>query len=224
VANEELPVVAEIPFVLLVGGSSLLGLYLANVFYDYGVPQYISRKVGHLGGAVAFLLCPLLFSSYEWPLILTTAFTFLLLSARMSWPTLFRGVGGSGRPDALAEIHFPATGILLIGVVWGTLDMPWVAIVPLVFMGAGDAVTGLIRSAVYKREVKGIWGSVGMLITCVLVAVCFIEPVWVGLVGAVVATLAEKFTVTRRFIDDNLTIPLASGAVMILLQILIAEA
>ena len=219
-ANEELPVVAEIPFVLLVGGSSLLGLYLANVFYDYGVPQYISRKVGHLGGAVAFLLCPLLFSSYEWPLILTTAFTFLLLSARMSWPTLFRGVGGSGRPDALAEIHFPATGILLIGVVWGTLDMPWVAIVPLVFMGAGDAVTGLIRSAVYKREVKGIWGSVGMLITCVLVAVCFIEPVWVGLVGAVVATLAEKFTVTRRFIDDNLTIPLLSGLVMTFLVLI----
>jgi len=83
-------------------------------------------------------------------------------------------------------------------------------------MGAGDCVTGLIRSAVYKREVKGNWGSVGMLVTCALVAVCFIEPMWVGIVGAVVATLAEKFTVTRRFVDDNLTIPLASGLVMTL--------
>ena len=133
--------VAEIPFVLLVGGAGILGLYLANVFYDYGVPQYISRKVGHLGGAVAFLLSPLLFSSFWWPLILTAGFTGLLLYARMSRPALFRGVGGSGRPDALAEIHFPATGIVLIGVVWGILDMPWVAIVPLVFMGAGDAET-----------------------------------------------------------------------------------
>ena len=212
--------VAEVPFVLLVGGSSLLGLYLANLFYDYQVPQYISRKVGHLGGAVAFLLCPLLFSSYEWPLILTTVFTFLLLYARLRVPWMFRGVGGSGRPDALAEIHFPATGILLIGVVWGTLDMPWVAIVPLVFMGAGDAVTGLIRSAVYKREVKGNWGSVGMLVTCALVAVCFIEPMWIGLVGAVVATLAEKFTVTSRFVDDNLTIPLLSGLVMTFLVLI----
>jgi len=209
--------IAEMPFVFLVACASLLGLYLANVFYDYGVPQYISRKVGHLGGAVAFLLCPLLFSSYHWPLILTAGFTGLLLYARLSRPALFRGVGGSGRPDALAEIHFPATGVVLIGIVWGVLDMPWVAIVPLVFMGAGDAVTGIIRSAVYKREVKGIWGSVGMFVTCVLVAVCFIEPVWVGLVGAVVATLAEKFTVTSRFIDDNLTIPLASGLVMALL-------
>ena len=208
--------IAEMPFVFLVACASLLGLYLANVFYDYGVPQYISRKVGHLGGAVAFLLCPLLFSSYLWPLILTAAFTVLLLYARLSRPALFRGVGGSGRPDALAEIHFPATGVVLIGIVWGVLDMPWVAIVPLVFMGAGDAVTGIIRSAVYKREVKGNWGSVGMLVTCTLVAVCFIEPVWVGLVGAVVATLAEKFTVTSRFIDDNLTIPLLSGLVMTL--------
>jgi len=217
VANEGLAVVAEIPFVLLVSGASFLGLYLANVFYDFGVPQYISRKIGHLGGAVAFLLSPLLFSSFWWPLILTAGFTGLLLYARMSRPALFRGVGGSGRPDALAEIHFPATGIILIGVVWGILDMPWVAIVPLVFMGAGDAVTGLIRSAVYKREVKGNWGSVGMLVTCALVAVCFIEPMWVGIVGAVVATLAEKFTVTRRFVDDNLTIPLASGLVMAIL-------
>ena len=208
--------IAEMPFVFLVACASLLGLYLANVFYDYGVPQYISRKVGHLGGAVAFLLCPLLFSSYHWPLILTAGFTGLLLYARLSRPALFRGVGGSGRPDALAEIHFPATGVVLIGIVWGVLDMPWVAIVPLVFMGAGDAVTGIIRSAVYKREVKGNWGSVGMLVTCTLVAVCFIEPVWVGLVGAVVATLAEKFTVTSHFIDDNLTIPLLSGLVMTL--------
>ena len=208
--------ITEIPFVLLVACASLLGLYLANVFYDYGVPQYISRKVGHLGGAVAFLLCPLLFSSSLWPLILTAAFTVLLLYARLSRPALFRGVGGSGRPDALAEIHFPATGVVLIGIVWGVLDMPWIAIVPLVFMGAGDAVTGIIRSAVYKKEVKGNWGSVGMLVTCTLVAVCFIEPVGVGLVGAVVATLAEKFTVTSRFIDDNLTIPLLSGLVMTL--------
>ena len=208
--------IAEIPFVLLVACASFLGLYLANVFYDYGVPQYISRKVGHLGGAVAFLLCPLLFSSYLWPLILTASFTALLIYARLTRPALFRGVGGSGRPDALAEIHFPATGVVLIGIVWGVLDMPWIAIVPLVFMGAGDAVTGIIRSAVYKKEVKGNWGSVGMLVTCTLVAVCFIEPVGVGLVGAVVATLAEKFTVTSRFIDDNLTIPLLSGLVMTL--------
>ncbi|GAH04281.1 unnamed protein product, partial [marine sediment metagenome] len=56
--------VAEIPYAILIAGAALLGLYLANLFYDYNIPQYISRKLGHLGGAVGFLLCPLLFDSF----------------------------------------------------------------------------------------------------------------------------------------------------------------
>ena len=205
--------IAEAPFALLIAGAALLGLYLANLFYDLSVPQYISRKIGHLGGAVAFLLCPFLFSSFWWPLILTTGFTLLLLYARLFKPEAFRGVGGSGRPRALAEIHFPATGIVLIGVLWGIFNQPWLAIVPLTFMGAGDAITGLIRSKVYGREVKGAWGSLGMLVTCLVLAY-FIQPYAIGVAGAIAATLVEKYTKTSKYVDDNLTIPLASALVM----------
>jgi len=205
--------IAEIPFVILITGAVLVGLYLANLFYDYNVPQYISRKLGHLGGCIGFLLCPLLFHSFWWPLILTTGFTALLLYARTFRPTTFRGVGGSGRLEALAEIHFPATGIVTIGILWGVFNEPWLAIVPLLFMGGGDAITGLIRSRVYGREVKGIWGSWGMLATCLILAY-FIPPYWIGVVGAVTAVIAEKYTKTRHYWDDNLTIPLASALVM----------
>ena len=205
--------IAETPYVILIAGAALLGLYLANLFYDYIIPQYISRKLGHLGGCVGFLLCPLLFETFWWPLILTTGFTALLLYARVFRPTTFRGVGGSGRLGALAEIHFPATGIVLIGILWGLLGEPWLAIVPLTFMGAGDAITGLIRSRVYGREVKGNWGSLGMLATCLILAY-FIYPYWIGAVGAVTATLAEKYTKTTKYVDDNLTIPLFSAIVM----------
>jgi len=208
--------VAEIPFAILIAGAALLGLYLANLFYDKNIPQYVSRKLGHLGGAVAFLLCPFLFSSFWWPFILTIAFTALLGYARWFRPNSFRGVGGSGRPEALAEIHFPATGVVLIGVLWGVFDRPWLAIVPLCFMGAGDAITGLIRNAVYHREVKGIWGSLGMLVTCLILAY-FIQPYWVGALGAVTAVLTEKYTKTKHFIDDNLSIPLSSALVMALI-------
>jgi len=208
--------IAELPFVILIAGAALLGLYLANVFYDYKVPQYISRKIGHLGGATAFLLCPLLFSSFWWPFILTIAFTILLGYARWFRPHTFRGVGGSGRPEALAEIHFPATGIVLIGVLWGIFNQPWLATIPLTFMGAGDAITGLIRSRVYGREVKGNWGSLGMLATCLILAY-FIYPYWIGTVGAITAVIAERFTKTSRYVDDNLTIPLSSALIMALL-------
>jgi len=159
------------------------------------------------------MLSPFLFSSFWWPLILTTGFTALLLYARWKRPHTFRGTGGSGRPHALAEIHFPATGIVLIGVLWGVLGEPWLAIVPLAFMGAGDALTGLIRNKIYHREVKGNWGSVGMLITCLILAY-FIQPYFIGVLGAVTAVIAEKYTKTTKYIDDNLTIPLASAFVM----------
>jgi len=210
--------VAEIPFAILITGAALLGLYLANIFYDAGIPQYVSRKLGHLGGAVAFLLCPLLFSSFWWPFILTVGFSALLGYARWYRPSTFRGVGGSGRPEALAEIHYPAVGIVLIGIVWGILHEPWIAIIPLTFMGVGDAVTGLIRSKVYGKEVKGVLGSIGMLVTCLLLAY-FIEPYWIGAIGAITATIVEKFTPTKHWIDDNLTIPLVSALVMALLSL-----
>jgi len=213
-------VVAEIPYVILIAGAALIGLYLANLFYDYEIPQYISRKLGHFGGCVGFLLCPLLFESFWWPFILTTGFTALLLYARMFRPTTFRGVGGSGRLEALAEIHFPATGIVLIGILWGIVNEPWLAIVPLAFMGGGDAVTGLIRSKVYGKEIKGNWGSLGMFATCLVLAY-FVTPYWIGVAGAITAVITEKFTRTTRYVDDNLTIPLSSALVMGVLHTLV---
>jgi len=209
--------VAELPFVILIAGAALTGLYLANLFYDYNIPQYISRKLGHLGGCVGFLLCPLLFSTFWWPLILTTGFTILLLYARWRRPNTFRGVGGSGRPHAFAEVNFPATGIVTIGICWGLMGEPWLAIVPLLFMGGGDAITGLIRSKIYGKEVKGNFGSAGMLATCLIFAY-FIQPYFIGAVGAVTAVIAERFTKTTKYVDDNLTIPLSSALVMTLLH------
>jgi dolichol kinase len=209
-------IVAETPFAIMIIGAILLGLYLANYFFDKAIPQYISRKVGHLAGCVAFLMFPFLFHSFFWPLVLTGGFTALLLYARALRPTLFRGVGGSGRPNALAEIHFPATGVVTIGICWGLLNQPWLAVIPLAFMGGGDAVTGIIRSRMYGKEMKGWWGTLGMIVSCLVLAY-FIHPYWIGAVGAVVATIAERYTTTHKYVDDNLTIPLVSAAVMTLL-------
>jgi len=79
-------------------------------------------------------------------------------------------------------------------------------------------VTGLIRSKVYAKEIKGNFGSIGMLAVCLIFAY-FIHPYWIGAVGAVNAVVAERFTKTTKYVDDNLTIPLASAFVMTLLHI-----
>ncbi|MBA7616997.1 hypothetical protein ES703_24301 [subsurface metagenome] len=52
-----------------------------------------------------------------------------------------------------------------------------------------------------------------MLATCLILAY-FIQPYWIGAAGAATAVVAERFTKTTKYCDDNLTIPLASALVM----------
>jgi len=209
--------IKELPFVILIAGAVLTGMYFANIMYDTGkIAHHVSRKISHMAGGVGFLLCPFLFSSFWWPLILSCGFTMLLLYTHLYHPFTFRGTGGSGRLQAFAEVHYPATAIPIIAVGWGYLHQPWLAIIPLLYLAFGDAVTGLVRNRIYKREVKGNAGSIAMLLVCALLAY-FMKPYYIGMAGAVVATLAEKFTPTKQYLDDNLTIPLFSALVMGLL-------
>lgn len=206
---------AEVPFTVMVAAAVLVGLWCSNIFYDYKVPQYLSRKIGHLAGGTALLLCALLYDSWLWPLILAVTFAALLLGARFIRKNLFRGVGGTGRPVAFAEVWFPAVSVVSIAVGWVWLGDRWLAILPALFMAYGDAVTGLTRSVVYNREFKGNMGSVAMLGACLLLAWCFYQPFWIGATGAVAATLAERFTpMSKGFWDDNWTIVLSSLLVM----------
>lgn len=206
--------IAELPYVVLVAAAVIVGLYLANYAYDKGMEQYMSRKVGHGVGGMAFLLCVFLFSSPWWPIILTAGFTLLLGGARLIKPQAFRGVGGSSRQHALAEVYFPAAGTISFGVGWGWLGNPWLAVVPILFMAWGDMLTGIVRSRIYNREVKGNWGSVAMIAVCLVVAY-FFKPYWIGAIGAVVATLVERFTpISRGIWDDNWTIVLSSLLIM----------
>lgn len=210
-------VLSELPLAVLIAGVVLVGLYLSNVVYDYGTPQYLSRKIGHGVGGVGYLLCTLMFSQPWYPLILYCGFTLLLGGARLLRPSTFRGVGGSTRKHALAEVWFPLAGTLSLLVGWAWLGNPWLAAVPVLYMAWGDCITGLIRSKVYGKEVKGNWGSLGMLLTCLLIGALF-TPYWIAAVGAVVATLAEKYSgLSRTWVDDNWTVQLSSLLVMTLL-------
>lgn len=214
-------VVAEIPYVILITGAILTGLYLANYFYDKGVEQYISRKVSHGAGGMGLLLCALFFSSPWWPIILAGGFTLLLGGARLIRPLTFRGTGGSGRQLAFAEVWFPLAATVSLVVGWAWLGNPFLAVVPTLYMAWGDMVTGIVRSRFYGREVKGNLGSMAMIIVCLVIAY-FFKPYWIGATGAVVATLVERFTpISRGLIDDNWTIVLASLAVMALIYSLI---
>jgi hypothetical protein len=207
----------ELPYFVMIIGAVMVGLYLSNYFLDKGVEQYISRKVGHGIAGIGFLLCAFLFTTGWYPMILAAGFVALLGLARIVKPDAFRGVGGSSRKHAFAEVFLPGAAVIAIVIGWIWLNNPWLAVVPILYVCFGDMVTGIVRSRIYHVEIKGNYGSLAMILTCLLVAYFF--PIWwIAACGAVVATAAEKFTPRSHGIwDDNWTITLSSLLVMALL-------
>ena len=212
----------EIAYAILITGGALIGLWMSNIHYDLRVPHYISRKIGHAAGGMAYLLGALLFESGWWLFVLAVCFVAMLWIARYLRPQTFRGVGGTGRPtETMAEVWFPLSSLPIIGLGWIWLDQPLVSISCILFMAWGDAVTGLIRSQVYGNPIKGLWGSLGMLLTCLIIAWAFISPFWIGAIAAFVATITEwacgdvSKVSWLRWADDNLMVPFTSFAVAI---------
>ncbi len=214
--------IAEIPYVFLISGVVLAGLWISNILYDLGIPHYLSRKIGHSAGGVAFLLSGIFFSSAGWPIVLALAFTLLLWGARLIKPGTFRGVGGSGRDKkVLAEVWFSGVAVPVFIIGWQWMDKPAVAVSCLLFMAWGDCVTGIVRYKVYARPVKGLWGSLGMFVVCLAISLAFIKPFWVGAAGSVTAAVAEWVFGDLGLIkwgDDNWAIPLVSLGTILGLQ------
>jgi phytol kinase len=209
----------EISYTLITTGVILVGIWLSNVLYDQNVPHYMSRKIGHGTGGLAFLSSVFLFSSALLPIILTTLFGFLLWGARFVKPNTFRGIGSSGHsPTVMTEVWFVWVAVPVLAIGWLWLAQPWATVACLLFMAWGDAVTGLVRSQIYHKPVKGLWGSLAMLLTCLPIAWAFISPFWIGAVASVVATATEWAfgnTGIIKWGDDNWAIPLTSlGTVM----------
>jgi dolichol kinase len=217
----------EFPYAVIAAGTVLAGLWISNIVYDLKVPHHISRKIGHAAGGLAFLISVLLFTSAVWPMILAGLFVVLLFGARFVAPGTFRGVGGTARKTSVfSEVWFALVAVPVFGIAWLWLDRPLIALASLLFMAWGDCLTGITRSQVYHREVKGLWGSVAMLLVCLTISWAFVKPFWIGVVGSAVAVGTEWAFGECGLIkwgDDNWAIPLSSMAVMLGLLVLVGN-
>jgi phytol kinase len=107
---------------------------------------------------------------------------------------------------------------LSIAILWILFNDPFLAIIPALFMAFGDAVTGLVRNALYKKRSKKPIGNVFMLIVCALIGYYFASmavkpiPLW-GVLAAVAASIVERFEFGP--IDDNILISVTAMFILI---------
>jgi dolichol kinase len=98
-------------------------------------------------------------------------------------------------------------------------DKP-IAIAAISFIVIGDtagAIIGRLWGKVRFRN-KSLEGSISFLIACIVAGTIIPGiPFWVIIVGAVAATIVEAITL---HIDDNLIVPVTSGAVM---QVIVSQ-
>lgn len=89
-----------------------------------------------------------------------------------------------------------------------------IAILAILFIVVGDTAGAIVGRIWGRRRFrnKTLEGSASFFIACCIAAL-FVPgiPWWLKIVGALIATIVEALTI---YIDDNLTVPIISGALM----------
>ena len=189
------------------------GLDLSNLLHDRGVPRSLARYVAPCCAGAAFLIAALrLEPGVAIPLaVVLTAMLVVLKAFRR---TALRGVEDELASQAWSEITFGLAGVASLAVGWGLLGDKWLAFLPIAFMAWGDSAAGLARASIWRDNVASKWPSIVMLGTCLAAAIA-VQPYWIGALGALVATAAERRRPRiHRVWDDNLNVVAASLAVM----------
>jgi phytol kinase len=174
-----------------------------------GRAVYLNRKLIHVfGGGVTSLLVPVLFTSPLIPLL----FSLLAAGIMLSYHRRGRLLQWFQVEENTYEANFAVVwgvSLLLLWLLFGTARY---AVVPLIFISFGDAVTGFARNLLLGQRSKHWVGTLAMLgVTLPLGAI------YAGLVGAAAAaasSLVERLE--RNPIDDNVLIGLSSTIILVL--------
>jgi len=181
------------------------------------VAVYYNRKIIHIlaGGLIGYLV-PFTFTTPFYPLVLSMilgVFTLIphLLNRIMYW---FQ------TNDNVYEVHFCLSWGLILTAGWlFTSGNFWFGVVPIMFMALGDAVTGLVRNAMFKRRTKSWWGNLTMAVVNIIIGLKLALP---GVVAGLFSSIIEHFEFGP--IDDNLTIPVSSFLILMLFHLFAPEA
>jgi len=185
-------------------------LPIYRILVSRGVPEgsarYYARKLIHMfAGGVVAVLVPHVYTSPLFPLLASFALALLLVLARRYRPLYWFQAS-----DNMFEVNFVLAWGLSIFILWHIFPNPFVAVLPAIFISYGDAVTGIVRNAIFGYRTKHWYGNAAMAIVCLPVG--FIYAGFYGLLAAVVAVVVERIEVGP--LDDNILIALTSTAIL----------
>ncbi len=187
---------------------------ITQAFYRWakkrGMPEnkivYYNRKIIHMaaGGLVA-LLVPFFFETPVLPFVLSMVLALLTYIPHRTGKLMY----WFQVKDNINEVNFCIMWGVVITLAWLVFGMTkeayWYGVIPVVFMSFGDAVTGIVRNALYGHRTKSWYGNLAMLAVTVPIG-----AVAVGLPGAIagiLSSIVEHFEIPG-VIDDNITVPL----------------
>ena len=196
-----------------IASVAVAGLMASNLLYDRGVANSQSRYVAPILGGVAFLVAVLWLDVWT-ATVLSGAMALFILAVRLGFRRGLRGVRGNLPSQAWSEVTYAMAGTASLAVGWGLLGDRWLAFLPIAFMAWGDSIAGLARATICHKKRASLWPSVAMFGVC-LAATALYQPYWIGALGAIVATAAERRRpMVHALWDDNVHVVALSLAVM----------
>ena len=190
--------------------------------------QELYRKATHMGALVipgSYYLLGLSRTEMVWLMVPITLFMVMIDVSRLRqwrfWTNFASKIGGRMVRGHEAAGDFTGATYILISVCC-TVAMydKMIAIAALSFIIVGDTFAALIGRRYGRLHFgrKTVEGSLGCLLGTLLVAFLVSSiPSWIGVIGAVTATIVEALSFE---IDDNISVPIVSGLVMTLLTVL----
>ena len=140
--------------------------------------------------------------------------------ARFRWERVsnlvYRIVGGYTRSHEEKKVtgatYYAVASFLVV-----LLFSERVAVSSLLFLTFGDSVAALVGTRYGRHKIfqKSVEGSAACFLVCSIIGYVMLGSI--GLVGALAATLIELLPIA---VDDNLRIPLVSGGLMQVVQVL----
>lgn len=183
------------------------GLLTSNFLFDRGVPDTVSRRAAPAMGGAAFLIAVLWLDVWA-AVALSGVLALSTLALRLGYRRGVRGISRSPQNQDWAETAYPVAATVSLVVGWGLLGDRWLAFLPIAFMAWGDSVAGLVRGvARWSSGRMDAWRpSIAMLCVC-LTAALLIQPYWIGVAGAVVATASERSRLIANRVWDDSWVP-----------------